>query len=104
SYANNPSISLGYMNNQEHSQQVSFYATLRNGANQTLQLVKMKGTLAAGRTSEMTFTFSNQPDGCYTITVFATSPKGMPLSTPFRLLLTSTEVIQQVTSSARPGA
>ncbi len=102
SYANAPSVSFSFLNDQNVAQQTVFYATLKNAANQTIQIIKTRATLAPDKTTEMDFAFSNQPDGSYTITVLATTAKGVPLSTPFRLLVESTDVIEQITSHSSP--
>jgi len=103
-YAYNPSISFAFMNNQAHPQQAVFYAALRNTRNQTVQLIKMKSTLPEGKTTQIPFTFQNQPAGAYTVTVLSITTKGVALSQPFRLVLNSTitDTSQTVTSHSAP--
>ncbi len=93
-YAYNPSISLAYMNNLNHSQTAVFYAALRNTHNQTLQVVTAAETLAQGNTTQIPFVFQNQPAGTYSVTVIAMTSKGSPLSEPFRLTLNPGESSQ----------
>jgi phospholipase C len=97
-YANSPAVSFGYLNNQNHSQNAVFYATLRNSFNQTLQVIRTVTVVPEGKTVQVSFTFKNQPSGVYTINVIAMTSKGVALSVPFRLLLDSTEAIQPIIS------
>jgi len=103
-YANTESITISYQNNQGHSQQAVFYAVLRNGYNQTLQISKANANLQAGKTAQVLFTFQNQPAGLYNINVMAMTSKGVPLSTPFRLYLDSTVAEQPIISYGGPSA
>lgn len=81
-----PSIGLTYVNNLNHDQSVIFYAALRNSLNQTLQISTVSGTLGAGVSVQIPFTFASQPPGGYSICVIAATPKGVSLSEPFRLI------------------
>jgi phospholipase C len=85
----NSTITFSYVNGQDHSQQAVFAAALRNSRNQTLQVVTTKGTLPEGETVQVQLTFGSQPPGAYHIDLIVTSPSGMPLAAPFRLLLDS---------------
>ncbi len=102
-YANSPTVSIAYMNTQNHSERAVFYATLRNSFNQTVQVIRMTGTLPdGGSTVVIPFTFRNQLSGLYSVNVMAMTPKGVPLSVPFRLLLNSTGTVEPVMSHAGP--
>ena len=103
-YANSPTISFAYLNNQDHSQQALFYATLRNERNQTLQIIKTTSTIPAGKIIPVSFEFKNQPAGVYNINVIAMTSKGVALAMPFRLFLDSTEAIQPDISHGAGGA
>ena len=99
SYASQTSISLSYMNNQDHPQAAVFYTALRNSYNQTIQLTTTRTTLPEERTVQIPFIIQNQPSGVYTVNVIAMTAKGVALSTPFRLIITSTEMTPDTVSS-----
>ena len=82
----NPSIGLTYTFNMAHSQKVEFYAVLRNSLNQTLQVSTVSGTLVPGGAIQIPFFFDDQLSGVYSICVIVATPRGVPLSEPFRLL------------------
>lgn len=88
-YAYAPSVTFTYMDNLDHYQSAVFIAALRNSENQTVQLVRMREGMYPGETTEVQFSFHNQVQGAYTISVVAMDPKGVALSEPFRLLLNS---------------
>ncbi|MDA4117813.1 MAG: alkaline phosphatase family protein [Thaumarchaeota archaeon] len=89
-YPSNMGITLTYLNNMNAPRQAIFVASMRNGVNQTLQLISVKTTLAADRATQVSFMFHNEPAcGCF-ITVLSLSPSGVAFSTPFRLFLNST--------------
>ena len=98
-YANTPSISFSYLNNQDHPQLSVFYATLRNDRNQTLQVIKSSATVQQGKAASISFEFKNQPTGVYNINVLAMTTKGVPLAMPFRLFVNSTESLDPPTVS-----
>jgi hypothetical protein len=87
-------ITFSYLNNQNHSQQAVFYATLKNSYNQTLQVIAARSTLPEGKTVQIPLTFQNQAAGVYRINLFAITPKGVALAVPFNLLLNSTDTSQ----------
>jgi phospholipase C len=97
-YASQTSISLSYMNNQNHPQEAVFCATVRNSYNQTLQLTTTRTTLPEGKTVQIPFIIQNQPSGVYTVNVISMTTKGVALSTSFRLILTSTETAADTVS------
>ena len=80
-----PSVGLTYVNNMNHTLRVVFYAALRNGLNQTLQVSTVSGTLAPGVGVQIPFAFASQPSGVYSICVVVATSKGVSLSEPFRL-------------------
>ncbi len=83
-------ITFSYLNLEDHPQQAVFVATLRNGHNQTLQVVTTKATLPQGETVQIPFTFTDQAYGEYHVCVMVMSPKGVSLAMPFELFLSST--------------
>jgi hypothetical protein len=82
----NPSVAMTYVNNKDHAQRVVFYAALRNGLNQTVQVATVSGTLDAGVGVQIPFNFADQPPGDYSICVIAATAKGVPLAQPFTLI------------------
>jgi phospholipase C len=93
-YSYVPSVSLAYMNDLNHTVRAVFYAALRNGINQTLQVVTTTRTLLPGNTIHIQFVFQNRPEKTYTVSVIAMTSKGIPLSEPFRLTLYPSEPSQ----------
>jgi|GEM_PF-864630 len=81
-----PSVGLTYVNNMNHTLRVVFYAALRNGLNQTLQVSTVSGILDPGVSVQIPFAFSSQPLGVYSICVVVATSKGVSLSEPFRLV------------------
>jgi phospholipase C len=85
-----PGVSLTFMNTLDHAQGGVFWAALRNGFNQTVQLAQEKGSLPAGQSVQIPFVFQDQPAGVYNVDVISVSQGGVALSQPFRLVLNLT--------------
>ncbi len=85
----NPSVGMTIMNNLNHTQRAVFRAVVRNGLNQTLEVVTVIGTLPPGSAVQVPFFFQNQSSGTYCVKIFVTTDKGSPLSQPLRLFYSS---------------
>ncbi len=83
-------VTLTYLNNRDFPRQVTFFASMRNGINQTVQVVSVSMSIAAGKAAPVSFVFRNQSFGTYSITVLSVSSSGVALSSPFTMFLNST--------------
>ena len=52
-------VTLTYLNNLNSPQQATFFARMRNGLNQTLQVVSVRMSLPADKPKEVSFVFAN---------------------------------------------
>lgn len=89
-YTYTPSISFFFHNHHNQTQKVVFLATIKNGDNQTVQVVKRMASPGADKTVQVSFEFNYHP-GLYTINVYAMTPKGIPLAPPSRLFVNWTQ-------------
>jgi phospholipase C len=89
-YPSGIGVTLTYHNNMNGTRHATFFASLRNGINQTLQVVSVRTDLAPDKATQVSFTFRDEPAGAYSITVLSVGPSGVAVAVPLVLLLSST--------------
>jgi hypothetical protein len=89
-YPSGVGVTLTYHNNMNGTRQATFFASLRNGINQTLQVVSVRTDLAPDKATQVSFMFRDEPAGAYSITVLSVGPSGVAVAVPLMLLLSST--------------